>query len=123
MVGYRAPQLDRVFHALAHPARRAILRRLSLGQANLSELAAPLKMSFPAARKHVAMLERAKLIHRRRVGRTHVCRLSAQPLSLADHWLEETRRIWEANFQRLDAVLENLAGLERVTKSKVQRTP
>ena len=65
MVLDRSPTLDRVFHALAHPARRAILRRLSDKEQNLSELSAPLKMSFPAASKHVRVLERARLVRRR----------------------------------------------------------
>ena len=108
MVLNHSPSLDRVFHALAHPARRDMVRRLSRGEMNLTELAAPLRMSFPAASKHVRVLERAKLVRRRRVGRAHVCRLIARPLDQADRWLEETRRMWEANFQRLDALLDDL---------------
>jgi DNA-binding transcriptional ArsR family regulator len=108
MVQYRSASLDRVFHALAHPARRAMLRRLSAGERNLSELAAPLRMSFPAASKHVRVLERARLVRRRVVGRSHLCRIEAKPLAKANQWLEEYRQIWEANFQRLDALLDEL---------------
>ena len=108
MVKYQSPSLDRVFHALAHPARRAMLRRLADGERNLSQLAAPLRMSFPAASKHVRVLERARLVRRRVVGRTHLCRIEAQPLAEANDWLENYRRIWEGNFERLDAVLEEL---------------
>jgi len=113
MVIDRSPRLDRVFHALAHPARRAILRRLTDREQNLSELSAPLKMSFPAASKHVRVLEKAKLVRRRVVGRTHLCRIEAKPLAEANAWLEEYRRIWEGTFERLDAVLEDLKANEK----------
>ncbi|PYU96333.1 MAG: transcriptional regulator [Acidobacteria bacterium] len=108
MVQDRSPSLDRVFHALAHPARRAMLRRLTEGERNLSELAAPLRMSFPAASKHVRVLERAGLVRRRVVGRAHLCRIEAKPLADAGGWLEGYRQLWEANFQRLDALLDEL---------------
>lgn len=117
MVLDRSPQLDRVFHALAHPARRAILRRLTDREQNLSELSAPLRMSFPAASKHVRVLERAKLVRRRIVGRTHICRAEPQPLAQATEWLENYRRVWEANFQRLDAVLEEMKAIEASSPS------
>ncbi len=108
MVLDRSPELDRVFHALAHPARREILRRLSDREQNLSELSAPLQMSFPAASKHVRVLERAKLVRRRIVGRTHVCRAEGRPIKRATLWLERYCQTLESNFQRLDALLEEL---------------
>jgi len=108
MVKFQSAALDRVFQALAHPARRTMLRRLADGELNLTELAAPLRMSFPAASKHVRVLERAKLVRRRIVGRTHLCRIEPQPLAAAAGWLEQWRRHWEANFERLDAVLDEL---------------
>jgi DNA-binding transcriptional ArsR family regulator len=113
MVQHRSATLDRVFHALAHPARRAILRRLAEGERNLTQLAAPLRMSFPAASKHVRVLERARLVRRRVTGRTHLCRIEARPLAEADAWLENYRRIWEENFQRLDELLEEMKGQEK----------
>lgn len=113
MVSDRSSNLDRVFHALAHPARRAILRRLADGERNLSELAAPLRMSFPAASKHVRVLERARVVRRRVVGRTHICRIDGKPLAQADRWLEEYRRFWERNFLRLDALLDQMKAEER----------
>jgi len=116
MVLDRSPNLNRVFHALAHPARRAILRQLADGERNLSELAAPLRMSFPAASKHVRVLERAKLIRRRVVGRMHICRIEGKPLAEAERWLEEYRRIWERNFLRLDALLDQMQAEERDKK-------
>lgn len=94
-----------------------MLRRLAERQRNLTELAEPLRMSFPAASKHVRVLERARLVRRRVVGRTHVCRIEPQPLADAARWLEEYRRTWEANFERLDAVLEELKRQTKSTKS------
>jgi DNA-binding transcriptional ArsR family regulator len=113
MVKDRSPSLDRVFHALAHPARRAMLRRLAEREQNLTELAAPLRMSFPAASKHVRVLERARLVRRRVVGRTHLCRIEGKPLAQANGWLEGYRRIWEGNFQRLDTLLDELKAAEK----------
>lgn len=106
----RSRRLDLVFHALAHPARRAIVRQLSNGERNLSELASPLRMTFPAASKHVRVLEGAKLVRRRVVGRQHLCRLHAAPLKEAMLWTEQFRRNWEARFQALDTLLEEMKG-------------
>src|SRR5438128_8098445 len=108
MVKYRSPSLDRVFHALAHPARRAMLTQLASGERNLSELASPFRMSFPAASKHVRVLERARLVRRRVVGRTHLCTLKAKPLGKASDFLENYRRLWEERYERLDVLLEEL---------------
>lgn len=104
----QTPTLDDVFHALAHPARREMLRRLSEGERNLTELAEPLDMSFPAASKHVRVLERARLVRRRVEGRSHVCRIEGEPMARAVEWMEAFRRVWEPNFRRLDALLEEL---------------
>src|SRR5262245_30185423 len=98
----RSPQLDHVYHAFAHPARRAIIRQLSAGERNLSALASPLRMTFPAATKHVRVLERANLVRRRVAGREHLCRLSAEPLKDATLWTEQFRRNWEARFEAMD---------------------
>jgi DNA-binding transcriptional ArsR family regulator len=119
MVLDKSPRLDRVFHALAHPARRAILRQLSGKEQNLSELSAPLRMSFPAASKHVRVLERARLVRRRVVGRVHLCRIEAKPLAEANEWLEGYRKVWEGNFERLDELLEVMKAQE---KEKGDRT-
>lgn len=108
MVVDESPRLDRVFHALAHPARRAIVRQLSIGERNLSELASPLRMTFPAATKHVRVLERAQLVRRRVVGRQHLCRLRAAPLRDATLWTEQFRRNWEARFEALDELLDEM---------------
>lgn len=108
MVVDKSTKLDLVFHALAHPARRAIIRQLSGGERNLSELASPLKMTFPAATKHVRVLERAKLVRRRIVGRQHLCRLHAAPLKEATLWTEQFRQYWEARFEILDSLLDEM---------------
>lgn len=108
MVSDASPRLDLVFHALAHPARRAILRQLSNGERNLSELASPLEMTFPAATKHVRVLEKAQLVRRRVEGRQHLCRLRAAPLKDATLWTEQFRQHWEARFQALDGLLEEM---------------
>src|SRR5262249_49184309 len=103
-----ADRLDTTFAALADPTRRAILARLALGEASVSELAAPFAMSQPAVSKHLKVLERAGLISRGRDAQRRPCRLEAQPLATATAWLERYRRVWEANFHRLDGVLEEL---------------
>ena len=118
VVADRAPSLNRVFHALAHPARRTILRQLSLNEQNLSELSAPLKMSFPAASKHVRVLERARLVRRRVVGRSHICRLNAAPLKDVAEWTDGYRGAWEMRFQALDGLL---AELQRSESPKERR--
>ena len=108
MVVDQSPRLDLVFHALAHPARRRILRQLSNGERNLSELASPLRMTFPAATKHVRVLERANLVRRRVAGREHLCRLRAAPLRDAVRWAEQFRRHWDARFEVLDSLLDEM---------------
>lgn len=95
-----------------------MLRALADREQNLTELAAPLKMTFPAASKHVRVLERAKLVRRRVVGREHICRIEGRPLGEADHWLEGFRRVWERNFLRLDALLDQMQAEQRDNKSK-----
>lgn len=113
MVLDKSPRLDHVFHALAHPARRAIIQQLSIGERNLSELASPLRMTFPAASKHVRVLERAKLVRRRVVGRQHLCRLHAAPLKEATLWTEQFRRNWESRFKALDSLLNEMKSEEQ----------
>lgn len=112
MVSDRSARLDLVFHALAHPARRAIIRQLAGGERNLSELASPLRMTFPAATKHVRVLEKAMLVRRRVEGRQHLCRLRAAPLKEATLWTEQFRGNWEARFEALDSVLDEMKSEE-----------
>jgi DNA-binding transcriptional ArsR family regulator len=105
-------RLDATFAALADPTRRAILARLSGGEATVMELAAPFKISQPAVSKHLKVLERAGLVSRGRHAQRRPCRLEAAPLAEATAWLEDYRRFWEANFERLDALLGELKSLQ-----------
>jgi len=98
-------RLDATFSALADPTRRAILARLSLGEASVNELAEPFEMSQPAISKHLKVLEKAGLVSRSREAQRRMCRIEAQPLSEANAWLEKYREFWEARFQKLDALL------------------
>jgi DNA-binding transcriptional ArsR family regulator len=109
-------RLDATFAALADPTRRAILARLATGEASVRELAAPFAMSQPAVSKHLKVLERAGLVSRGREAQRRPRRLEARPLAEANQWLERYREVWEANFQRLDAVLEELKAGERKRK-------
>jgi DNA-binding transcriptional ArsR family regulator len=101
-------RLDAVFTALADPTRRAILARLAQGEASVLELAAPFEISQPAVSKHIKMLERAGLVSRHRDAQRRPCRLEAGVLAEAVDYLERYRQHWEANFRRLDAVLDEL---------------
>src|SRR6266540_522281 len=105
--------LDATFAALADPTRRAILARLATGEASVAELAEPFDMSQPAISKHLKVLERAGLISRSREAQRRPRRLEPRPLAEATDWIERYRRIWEANYKRLDAVLEELKGRQR----------
>jgi len=109
-------QLSATFSALADPTRRAILARLSLGEASVSELAAPFDMSMPGISKHLKVLERAGLIARGREAQWRPCRLEAGPLKDAAQWVEHYRRFWEESFDRLDKYLSEL-------KTKKKRKP
>lgn len=93
-----------------------MLRRLADDrELNLSDLAAPLEMTFPAASKHVRVLERANLVQRRVVGRSHLCRLDAKPLKEVADWTETYRRAWERSLGLLDDLLEDLKRAEATT--------
>jgi len=112
--GRTAPRhLDATFAALADPTRRAILARLATGEASVTQLAAPFKMSQPAISKHLKVLERAGLISRGRDAQRRPRRLEAKPLAEATEWLERYREYWEGNYQRLDALLEELKTKKR----------
>jgi len=101
-------RLDSTFAALADPTRRAILARLASGQASVRELAEPFKITQPAISKHLKVLERAGLISRGRDAQRRPRRLEAKPLAEATKWLERYREFWEGNYQRLDALLEEM---------------
>jgi DNA-binding transcriptional ArsR family regulator len=104
----RSDVLDATFAALADPTRRAILARLAVGEASVTELAAPFDVSQPAISKHLKVLERAGLISRSRDAQRRPCRLEAGPLKAATDWLADYRDYWEESYQRLDALLAEL---------------
>ena len=106
MVSRYPASLDAVFHALADPTRRAMLRTLTSGERNISELAAPFAMSFVAASKHVRVLEAAGLVSRRIAGRSHLLRIEPAPLAAADEWLRFYERYWTEWFDALDTLLK-----------------
>jgi DNA-binding transcriptional ArsR family regulator len=101
-------RLSATFAALADPTRRAILSRLAKGEATVNELAKPFAMSQPAISKHLKVLERAGLISRGRQAQCRPRKIEAKPLAEVDDWLENYRKIWEANFDRLDDLLDEL---------------
>jgi DNA-binding transcriptional ArsR family regulator len=109
-----APErLDATFAALADPTRRAILARLASGQASVTELAEPFAMSQAAISKHLKVLERAGLISHGRDAQRRPRRLEAAPLAEATEWLERYRQYWEDNYQRLDALLDELKATQK----------
>ena len=101
-------QLDATFAALADPTRRAILARLATGEASVAELSEPFAMSQPAISKHLKVLEKAGLIHRGRDAQRRPARIDPKPLEAANHWIERYRELWEANYARLDTLLDEL---------------
>jgi DNA-binding transcriptional ArsR family regulator len=104
----QSPDLDRLFHALADPARRAMVERLSRGPAPVSELARPLPMSLPSAMQHLGVLEAAGLVRTEKIGRVRTCRIEPKALSLAEQWINARRREWEHRLDRLGDYLKTL---------------
>lgn len=104
-------QLDAVFFALSDSTRRAILARLAEGETSVGELAAPFDMSQPAISKHLKVLERAGLVTVGQDAQRRPRRLEPEPLAAATEWIERYRALWEGNFQRLDALLDELQGI------------
>ena len=103
-----ADRLSTAFAALADPTRRAILARLALGEASVTELAEPFEMSLPAISKHLKVLEKAGMIAQSREKQWRPRRLEPGPLKEAADWLEHYRRFWEASFDRLETYLQDL---------------
>jgi len=102
----QSPALDRLFQALADPARRAIIERLSRGPAPVSELARPLPMSLPAAMQHLSVLEAAGLVRSEKIGRVRTCAIEPQALSQAERWINDRRIEWEHRLDRLGEYLK-----------------
>lgn len=103
-----ADALSTTFAALADPTRRAILAKLSAGEASVGDLAKPFKISLPGISKHLKVLERAGLIERSRSAQWRPCKLKAKPLRDVAAWVERYRRFWEDRLDRLDDYLQTL---------------
>src|SRR5918992_5751233 len=116
-------RLDATFLALADPTRRAILARLARGEASVTELAEPFAISQPAISKHLKILERAGLIRVGQDPQRRPRRFQGKPLAEASAWLERYRASWEANFQRLDGVLEELQRTTSASTRARRRPP
>jgi DNA-binding transcriptional ArsR family regulator len=108
-----ADHLSSTFAALADPTRRAILARLTSGEASVMELAGPFDMSMPAISKHLKVLERAGLISRSRDAQRRPCRIEAAPLKEAAEWMDRYRRFWGESFDRLDEYLHQMKRKEK----------
>jgi DNA-binding transcriptional ArsR family regulator len=106
-------RLDATFAALADPTRRAILARLTEGEASVLEIAEPFEMTLPAVSKHLKVLERAGLVVRSRRAQWRPCRLHAEPLREVAEFAEEFRQFWDASYARLDSYLQQIQKKEK----------
>jgi DNA-binding transcriptional ArsR family regulator len=109
---YRTRKLDLLFHGLADPTRRAVLRRLARGPVPVSDLARPFEMSLPAFTQHLGVLESAGLVRSQKRGRVRTYALSPGALKPAEHWLSKQREMWESRLDQLDSFLSTLDGME-----------
>jgi DNA-binding transcriptional ArsR family regulator len=110
--------LDHTLMALADPTRRAILHRLSQGEARVTELAGPFDMSLNAVSKHIQILERANLVTRRRDGREHILSFNPHPLDTASDWISHQRALWEMRLDALDDFLKAEIAAMKKPKNK-----
>jgi DNA-binding transcriptional ArsR family regulator len=106
----QAAVLDRTFHALSDPTRRAMVQRLSRGPATVSELAKPLAISLPAVMQHLAVLEASGVVSSRKVGRVRTCQVERRALTAAERWITDRREQWERKLDRLGEYLDATAG-------------
>jgi len=106
MIEYRSNQLDHIFHALADPTRRAVLRELTGGRRSVGQLAKPFPISFAAVTKHIQVLEKAGLVRKVRQGKFIQCRLQGEPLRLASAWIEQQRAYWQSQLDGLERFLD-----------------
>lgn len=97
--------IDRVFHALGDPTRRAILERVSEGPVSVSSLAGPLRITVAAVVQHMQVLEKSGLVHTTKVGRVRTCRMEARGLTILEQWINARRSLWEKRFDRLGDLL------------------
>ncbi|AHB47884.1 ArsR family transcriptional regulator [Hyphomicrobium nitrativorans NL23] len=115
MIERQDQALDRVFHALSDPSRRAMLKRLADGPLTVGELAEPLPMSLAAASRHIKVLEDSGLLDRHVSWRTHTCTLNAKPLAAIRSWVEFYERFWSERFDTLEELFES----RRKTRRKI----
>src|SRR5881628_537056 len=99
---------DKVFHALASPTRRKVLERLSVGPATVSELAEPFDMQLPSFVQHLTVLEKSRLVKSKKRGRVRTYEIAPERFKVAEDWLTERRRAWEARFDRFDNYVKQL---------------
>lgn len=109
----QSANLDRVFHALSDPTRRAIVGRLSQGPASVSELAKPFSMAMPSLLQHLQVLEDSRLIRTEKVGRVRTCKMQPSALGVAQTWIAQQRAIWEERFDRMEAYVASLRAKEK----------
>jgi len=100
--------LDRMFHALADPARRVMVDRLIRGPATVSDLAKPLAMSLPAVVQHLQVLELSGLVRSEKTGRVRTCRIEPKALRTAEDWISQRRTLWERRFDKLAEILDDM---------------
>ena len=116
-----AAVLDRAFHALADPTRRSIVDRLSRGPASVKELADPLPMSLAAVVQHVQALEGSGLVRSEKVGRVRTCRIGPCRLEEEMEWIARYRQVWDARFEALDGVIDELKRQEKARGRKKRK--
>ena len=112
MLQYQPQPLDLAFQALSDPARRSMVERLSLGPASVSDLAKPLPMTLSAVVQHLKVLEEARLVKSKKVGRVRTCTLETQTMTQIERWIAERKRFWEAHYDQLEAYLAATAPKE-----------
>jgi DNA-binding transcriptional ArsR family regulator len=115
MVHYTPARLDRSFAALSDATRRGVLERLGRGNASITDLAAKFHMTLTGMKKHVTLLEEAGLVSTEKVGRVRTCKLGPRRLEAETAWIERYRRLWDARFEELDKVVEELTAKEKNT--------
>ena len=119
------PAVDRAFHALAEPTRRAIIDKLSRGPVSVSALAEPFDMTLAAIVQHLQVLEESGMVRTEKVGRVRTCRIEPSGLKIAAAWLDERRTTWERRFDRLEEMFaaEESAARKKKSRTKKRRSP
>ncbi len=121
MVQYSDSHLDASFAALSDPTRRGVLEQLARGDASITDLAGKFDMTLTGMKKHVGVLEQAGLVMTEKVGRVRTCRLGSRRLQEESAWLEKYRQLWEARFDELDTIVEEMKRKEKIDGRKRRR--